>query len=110
MRAVLRQVLLFALWASLGFALTLELLYLFTPIGLAIGVPLVALIWWLEGRGLSRRPGGWGALAGPGLFCLLVATSGIDSGAAIWTAAGVTFIGLSLAAFTIAGHRHRRCA
>ena len=65
---MLRQVALLGLWAALGFALSLEfVLYLFTPIGLALAIPLVALIWWLEGRGLSRQPGGWGALAGPGV-------------------------------------------
>jgi hypothetical protein len=105
---MLRQVALFALWTAIGFALSLELvLYLFTPSGLAIGVPLFALIWWLEGRGLGRQPGGWGALVGPGLFCLLVAANA-DSGAQGWAIAGGTAIGLAVTGFMVAGRR--RCA
>jgi len=70
-------------------------------------VPLFALIWWLEGRGLSRQPGGWGALVGPGLFCLLVVANA-DSGAEGWAIAGGMAIGLAVTGFMVTGRR--RCA
>lgn len=92
---------LFAAWAFVGLVLSYGALYAFTPFGLLIigaclfaarGFPTVRKTRWPEVLGL---------LAGPGLFCLLVASSADDQGG--WVAAGVAIVGVALLIYALVG-------
>jgi hypothetical protein len=92
---------LFAAWASVGLVLSYGALYAFTPFGLLIiGACLFAA------RGLpavreNRWPEVLGLLAGPGVFCLVVAHNADDRGG--WVAAGVAIVGVALLIYALAG-------
>jgi hypothetical protein len=97
---------LFAVWAAIGFGFALEVLYLFTPFGLAGLLLLLPLILWLEKRGWNQQPEIWGLLAGPGLFAFLVAASSDEP--TVWWAMGFGLVGSAAAGFVISGRA--RCA
>jgi len=92
---------LFCLWALIGFGLSLEFLYLFTPFGIAGMALIAAVAWILESRGLNRHPEIWGLLGGPAAFCLLVASSSDQP--TVWALVGTGFAVTALAGFTISG-------
>ena len=95
------------IWALLGAVLSYGALYVFTPFGLAIVVPTLLVASLLPSIGGSRLPEALGLLAGPGLFCLLVASSGADDPGA-WAGAGVALVGAALLAYLLVGRA--RCA
>lgn len=103
---MIKRLLLFALWSAIGLLFSLELLYAFTPFGLAALVLLCVVVWLLDRRGVVRAPEAWGLLAGPGLFCGLVALDAVDSTA--WLLAAGSFVVLALVLFLASGRA--RCA
>jgi hypothetical protein len=104
---VLKRGALFAIWALLGAVLSYGALYVFTPFGLAIVVPTLLVAFLLPSIGGSRLPEALGLLAGPGLFCFLVAFRTADDPAA-WTGAGIALIGAAVLAYVLVGRA--RCA
>jgi hypothetical protein len=103
---VIRRSVLFALWGAVGFVLSLEVLYAFTPFGFPVLVLLGVVLWQLDRRGLIGAPEAWGLLAGPGLFCSLVAVSAEDT--TVWLVVAGCFVGFAVAAFIVSGRT--RCA
>lgn len=97
---------LFTVWAFLGAVFTYGALYAFTPYGLAILSIGLLIAWWLPGHGLRRSPEAWGLLAGPGIFCFVVA--GNAEAPEQWAAVGAAFIAVALVAFAVSGRA--RCA
>jgi hypothetical protein len=99
--------LLFAAWAVVGAVASYGLLYAFSPYGLAIlGVCFVVGVA-LRTAGGGRGPEILGLLAGPGVFCFVVAASGVDAPVA-WAVAGTLIVSAALAAYVRAGRA--RCA
>jgi hypothetical protein len=99
--------LLFAAWAVVGTVASYGLLYVLSVYGIVIvGVCVLAGLA-LPKLGGSRRPEILGLLAGPGLFCLDVAASGVDDPAP-WGVAGTLIVCAALAAYVRAGRA--RCA
>jgi hypothetical protein len=99
--------LLFAAWAVVGTVASYGLLYALTPFGLSfLGACLIVGLA-IPKAGGSRLPEILGLLAGPGVFCFVVAASGGDDPAA-WTAAGTLIVCAALAAYTLTGRA--RCA
>ena len=99
--------LLFTAWAVVGTVASYGLLYAFSVFGLAIlGVCLLVGLA-LPKAGGSRRPEILGLLAGPGVFCFVVAASGVDD-AAWWSVAGTLIVCAALATYVRAGRA--RCA
>lgn len=98
---MLRRSALFVLWALIGFGLSLEFLYLFTPFGIAGMALIAAVAWFLEGRGLNQQPEIWGLLGGPAAFCLLVASSSDEP--TVWALVGAGLAAVALAGFTVSG-------
>jgi len=93
---------LFAGWAVLGMFASYGALYALTPYGVAI----LALCW-LVGMGLRWAGRGSdleliGLGAGPGLFCLLVASSA-EGAAAVWTVVGAAIILAATVAYLALG-------
>ncbi len=103
---MIRRTFLFAIWAVIGFGLSLEFLYFFTPFGLAGMAAIAVVAWVLEGRGWDQQPEIWGLLAGPGAFFLLVASSAEPANG--WAAAGAATVAVSLVGFAVSGRM--RCA
>lgn len=92
---------LFALWALIGFGLSLEFLYLFTPFGVA-GLALIAAVAWvLECKGFNQQPEIWGLVGGPAAFCLLVASSSDEP--TVWALVGAGLAAVALAGFAVSG-------
>jgi hypothetical protein len=103
---MIRRGVLFAAWALIGMVASYGVLYAFTPYGLAILAACAAGAWLLRLLSGSRAPETLGLLAGPGLFCWLVAYSADDPAA--WTAAGAAIVAAASAAYVRAGRA--RCA
>jgi hypothetical protein len=92
---------LFAAWAFVGLVLSYGALYAFTPFGLLIiGACLFAARELPAVRG-SRWPEVLGLLAGPGVFCFVVARNADDPGG--WVAAGVVIVGVASLAYALVG-------
>jgi hypothetical protein len=98
---VTRRVALFLAWALIGAVGSYGLLYLFSPLGLAIVAACAAAGWALPAAGGHRLPEALGLAAGPGLFCLVVAYSAADPVG--WVAAGAAIIGAATAVYLRAG-------
>lgn len=99
---MIRRGALFALWALFGFGLSLEILYLFTPFGIAAMALIAPAAWFLEGRGLNQQPEIWGLVGGPAAFCLLVASS--SDAPTPWALVGAGLAVVALAGFAVSGH------
>ena len=109
LRSVLRLVvktLAFGVWGLLGAVSSYAALYALTPYGIALfaGVVLIASV--LAVFGQNHAPETWGLLAGPGIFCFVVAENA-DSPES-WRAAGVAFVAAAFVAFLLSGRN--RCA
>jgi hypothetical protein len=72
---VLRSVVLFFTWSVVGFFASWLLLYGFTPLGLPLWLGAFLAYRYLPRIGDRRLPEGFGALAGFGVFCLVLAGS-----------------------------------
>jgi hypothetical protein len=104
---VIPRALLFAAWAVVGTVASYGLPYAFSPFGLAIlGVSLLVALA-LPQAAHSRMPEILGLLAGPGVFCFVVAVSGVDDPAP-WAVAGTLIVSAALVAYTLTGRA--RCA
>jgi hypothetical protein len=104
---VVRGVVLFLAWAIVGFFASWLLLYGFTPLGLPLWLGALLSYRYLPRIGDSRRHEAFGALAGFGLFCLVLAHAA-DPGYPLWLVAtsGIA-IGSSIGSYIILGRR--RC-
>lgn len=95
----MKRGLLFILWAVLGAVLSYGALYLFTPFGLLIVAAVLAFSIAAPRVDGSRWPEALGVIAGPGLFCFLVAASAEEP--APWLVAGAVFVSGALGAYAI---------
>jgi hypothetical protein len=100
---VVKRGTLFAVWVLLGAILSYGALYAFTPFGLAIIGACLAASMAVPSVGRSRWPEGLGLLAGPGLFCFVVAAS-VDQPLP-FLGAGAALIAAALIAYGLAGRR-----
>jgi hypothetical protein len=91
---------LFTAWAFVGVVLSFGALYAFTPFLLVI-VATLFVARELPAVGGSRLPEALGLIAGPGVFCFVVAAAADDPGG--WFAAGVAIVGHALLAYTLVG-------
>ena len=91
---------LFTAWALVGVVLSFGVLYAFTPFLLVIVATLFVArdLPPIDG---TRRPEALGLIAGPGMFCFVVAASAADPGG--WVAAGLGIVGLALLAYAVVG-------
>jgi hypothetical protein len=102
---VIKRLALFTTWALLGGLYTFGAIYLFTPLGVAVLVPAVLVGWRLPVINGERSPEVWGLLAGPGIFCALLASSNDDSA---WALAALGFVLAACGSYLLAGRA--RCA
>jgi hypothetical protein len=98
---VVKRGALFACWALVGLVLSYGALYAFTPFGLLIIGACLLVARALPAVHGSRWPEVLGLLAGPGLFCFVVAGNADDPGG--WAAAGVAILGVAVLAYALAG-------
>ena len=101
------RMILFAGCATVGMVASYGALYAFTPYGLAI-----LGLCFLVGHGIHRAGRGSdlekvGLAAGPGLFCLLVASSA-EEAAAVWALAGASIVAAAAVTYLVIGRA--RCA
>jgi hypothetical protein len=106
---VILRMTVFVGWAIVGMFASYGALYAFTPYGLAI-----LGLCFLVGKGIHRAGRGSdleliGFAAGPGLFCLLVASSA-DDGAAAWTLAGASIVAAAALTYLVIGRARCGCA
>lgn len=100
---VVKRLILFFVWGFLGMVLSYGLLYLFTPFGMTI-IAFVAVAGLLAPRiDGSRWPEALGLAAGPGAFCVLIASTS-DVNAIAYSAVGAAIIGVTAAAYLWVGH------
>lgn len=98
---MLKRVTLVAGWAVIGAALGYGVLYLFTPLGLAIVVAALVIARAMPSVGASRLPEALGLVAGPGLACFTVAAAAANPQP--WIAAGAAFVASALIAHLLLG-------
>jgi hypothetical protein len=98
---VVKRGALFVGWALVGLVLSYGALYAFTPFGLLIIAACLLVARLLPAVRGSRWPEVLGLMAGPGLFCFVVARNAGDPGG--WAAAGVAIVGVAMFAYALAG-------
>ena len=103
---VIARACLLAAWAGVGFVGTYAALYAFTPYGLVMFLLLALIADVLPAADGRRLPEAVGLLAGPGFFCMLVASQSDEP--AGWWLAGPVIVAAALA--TYVGVGRARCA
>jgi prepilin signal peptidase PulO-like enzyme (type II secretory pathway) len=93
---------LFVAWAVIGAVAGYGLIYAFSVYGLVILGVCLAMGVAIPKAGDSRMPEILGVLAGPGVFCFVVAASGVDD-PVWWAGAGALIVGSALVAYMLAG-------
>lgn len=104
---MVKRVVLFLGWAVVGMFGTYGLLYAFTPYGLVILGLCLGVAFALRAAGRGEQLDVLGLIAGPGLFCLLVASSA-EEAVATWVTAGGAIVGVAIATYIVVGRA--RCA
>jgi hypothetical protein len=99
---MVRSLALYLAWVVVGFIASFALLYGFTPVG-----PAIFLVVWLGYRflprvGGRRRPEAYGALAGFGMFWLLIGSTA-DTDAALFTAVGSMAVVAATLSYLVVG-------
>jgi hypothetical protein len=99
---VFKRIALFLGWAVVGLFGTYGALYAFTPYGLVILGLCLGFAFALQAAGGGDQLDVLGLIAGPGLFCLLVASSA-EEAVATWATAGGAIVGVALATYVVVG-------
>jgi hypothetical protein len=103
---MLKRIALFLGWAVVGLFGTYGALYAFTPYGLVILGLCLGVAFVLRAAGAGEQLDVLGLVAGPGLFCLLVASSA-EEAVAVWATMGGAIFSVVIA--TYIGVGRARC-
>jgi hypothetical protein len=98
-----KQAALFAAWAAVGLVLSYGLIYAFTPLGLLVITAAVVVATMLPTVRTHRWPEVLGLIAGPGLFCGIIA---LANHSLAWAFGGAVMLGAALIGWLLAA-RHR---
>ena len=89
----------FAAWALIGATLSYGALYAFSPFGLVIIAVALVVAFALPALNGRRWPEALGVLAGPGVFCLIVAAGATNP--AGWAVAGAAIVAAAAAVYAL---------